>query len=297
MVVFEVHGREPYVASGATRDDDCVRQAWFATPLEHPSAAGKVTRIYSEWQPSAADTDFIRRTFPHAKLTYSFNRPAPDGWEAAFAAARRAMAEAAEREQEARAAQSMQHVADHGELVPVLWSQTSAKIQMLQFLPHRDLVPGRLHVALATVAPTPQGRIGMNHLTHAELHDRSFDNMLAAAAASLTGGLRVDGHTDPDLPSRGHLLVLQREGPFASSAVALPDFHEQMATALGDGRLLVGLPDPDTVLVTRMDSGWVDELQRAVLASPCPAGELVPSVLALESTGLRLLAERPEHQP
>jgi len=60
--------------------------------------------------------------------------------------------------------------------------------------------------------------------------------------------------------------------------------------------LIVGLPDPDTVLVTRADSGWVNELHQAVVTSPCPCGELVPTVLGFDPAGPRLLAERCEPQ-
>ena len=67
-----------------------------------------------------------------------------------------------------------------------------------------------------------------------------------------------------------------------------------MATALGGDRLIVGMPDPDTVLVTRADSGWVEDLRHAVLGSACPSSELVPSLLAFEPSGLRMLAERAE---
>jgi hypothetical protein len=136
-----------------------------------------------------------------------------------------------------------------------------------------------LHLAVAKVAAAAQGRIGMSHLTFAALDGRSFDDVLATAESALVEGLRVDGHGDS---GKGRLLVIRRDGPFASSAVALPDFHRQMAAALGDAKVLVGLPDPETVLVTRMDSGWVDQLRHAVLASPCPSGELVPSILAFD---------------
>lgn len=297
MVVFDIEGHgEPMVTSGATQDDYCVQRAWLSLPVKHSRAARKVARIYSEWQPSEADTDFIKRTFPKAALTYSFERPGPGGWDAAFAAARGEIERAAGGQEAQRATDNMRHVAEQGELLPVLWSRSSPKMEMLQLLPHLDLVPGQLHFAAAAVAMTPQGRIGMNHVTSAQLGDQSFSDVMTAARGNLTSGLRVDGHTDPSHPDKGHLLVVRREGPFASSAVTLPDFHQQMAAALKDDHLLVGLPDPETVLVTRTDSGWVDDVRQAVLASPCPSSELVPTLLAYDPTapGPRLVAERPE---
>jgi hypothetical protein len=297
MVVFDIEGQgEPSIASGATQDDYCVQRAWFSLPVKHNRAARKVVRIYSEWQPSAADVEFIKRTFPKAALTYSFERPGLDGWDAAFAAARREIERSAGQQDAEQTSDNMRHVAEQGELLPVLWSRSSPKIEMLQFLPHYDLVPGRLHVAMATVAMTPQGRIGMNHVTSAQLGDQPVSEMLGAATSRLASGLRVDGHTDPGRPDKGHLLVMRREGPCASSAVALPDFYQQMAAALGDDHLLVGLPDPDTVLVSRTDSGWAEDVRQAVLTSPCPSSELVPTLLAYDpaTPGPRLVAERPE---
>ncbi|HEX6681238.1 MAG TPA: hypothetical protein VF062_00470 [Candidatus Limnocylindrales bacterium] len=301
MVVFEIRGlSEPHVTSGATRDDYCIQRAWMALPVDHRSAAPHVSQIYSEWQPSPADAEFIRNTFPRANVTFSFERPGPDGWDAALASARLTIEQATSQRDGGGAQQATGR--QEAELLPVLWSRTSPNSSMLQFLPHHDLVPGRLHLALAEVAMTPDGRIGMNHVTHAQLGDRPFGDMVAAAAGALAAGLRIDGHTDPDRPEKGDLLVLRREGPFASSAVALPNFHDRMASALGGaGGLLVGLPDPDTVLVTRIDSGWVGELRHAVLASPCPSSELVPSVLAFEPSDSgrpapRLVEERPDPQ-
>jgi hypothetical protein len=293
LVVFDLGDPDPYVVKTPTRAEDGIQRAWFALPVDHGVDAGRVTRIYSEWQPSAADADFIRRTFPTADVTYTFPRPGPDGWDAAFAEARQVMAQAAADVEAQHAADAVEHVNSTGEMLPVLWSRSSPKAEMLAVLPHREVVPGRLYVTVATVAPTPQGTIGMVHLTAAGLGDRSFEDALAESGHNLARGLRVDGYTDPDQPDRGYLLVLRRDGTHTSSAVVLPDFHAQMSTALGDTRLLVGLPDPDTILVTRQDSGWADDLQQAVLTSTCPAGELVPTVLAAEPSGLRVVAERP----
>jgi hypothetical protein len=297
MVVFDIEGQgEPYVTSGATQDDYCVQRAWLSLPVKHNRVARKVARIYSEWQPSPTDIQFIKRTFPKAALTYSFERPDAGGWGDAFAAARREIERAAGQQEAESVSDNMRHVAEQGELLPVLWSRSSPKIEMLQFVPHYDVVPGLLHVAAATVAMTPQGRLGMSHVTSAQLGDQPFGEVLSSATGNLTGGLRVDGHTDPGDPGKGHLLIVRRDGPFASSAVALPDFHQQMAAALGDGHLLVGLPDPETVLVSRMDSGWAEDVRQAVLTSPCPSSELVPTLLAYDpaTPGPQLIAERPE---
>jgi hypothetical protein len=276
------------IAEGRTRDDDCLRQAWSIVQQKHRVAAKEVRAVHSEWEPSPADATFIRKTFPKATFTYNFSRPAPDGWDAAFAAARQIIAEAGTEQ----VGQNMRHVAESGELLPVLWSQASPKREVLEFLPHQPVVPGRLFVALATVATTPHGSIGMNHLTHAGLEGRSFGDLLAAAAANLAARLSIDGHADPERPDRGQLLVIRRDGPFGASALVLPDLHSRMSGMVGQDHLLVGVPDPDTLLVTAVNSGWAGEVEHAVLSSPCPPAELVPTLLSLTPSGGQILSER-----
>src|SRR5262245_16292848 len=66
VVVFDIAGREPYISSGPTRADDCIQQIWTHAPTAVRSAAAKVARVYSEWEPSSADALFIQSTFPRA---------------------------------------------------------------------------------------------------------------------------------------------------------------------------------------------------------------------------------------
>jgi hypothetical protein len=233
--------------------------------------------VYSEWQPSAADLRFLAEAFPDAKHTYSFTRPSPDGWDKAFAEARRVIAETA--------------VEPEGELLPVLWSTSSPGSGFLENLPHLQLVPGRLSVALAHVVPTPRGTLGMHHVTtqvHQKMGAPPVAELLATAGANIRRGLRVDVRRS----ERGDLLSLSRENWLAASALALDDFHAQMSRTIGDDRLIVGLPCPDEILVASAGSGWVDVIQEQVLGSRYDTTELVPSVVLLEPTGIRLLAER-----
>jgi hypothetical protein len=280
------------IAEGPTQAEDCVRQAWAVASQRHQAAPSEVTALHSEWEPSAADAGFIQRAFPEAKLTYNFSRPGPDGWEAAFAAARQTIAQAAERHAAARGQQGMQHVAEHGQLLPILWSHRSPKREMLQHLPYRELVLGRIFVTLATVAPTPHGTIGMNHVTNAGLKGRSFADLMTVAAQQLGTGLRVDVRADSGRPELGKLLTVRRDGPCAASAVALPDFHRRMSDVLGTDRLVAGLPGPETLLVAAQASGWAGEVRRAVLGSACPDSELVPTLLSMTRSGYTVLAER-----
>lgn len=294
VVAFDLGGPQPYVSKAPTRAEDGIERAWRALSIDHQADARKVRRIYSEWQPSATDEEFILRTFPRVEVSYTFPRPGPDGWDAAFAEARRVMAQAiADREAE-QARNSMEQVSSTGEILPVLWSQSSPQVGMLQFLPHQAVVPGRLYVTVAKVAPTPHGTIGMVHLGPGELGDRPFEDVLAEGGDNLTRGLRVEGRVSPGGdPSRPDMLVVQREGTHASSVLALPDVLRQLSTFLGDARMLVAVPDPDIALVTRQDSAFAEDLRQAVLTSDCPAAELVPTLLAVDPTGIHVVAERP----
>jgi hypothetical protein len=87
-VVFDIAGRDVWISDGLSRADDCVQQIWAHAPVDIRAAAARVRRIFSEWEPSAADKQFIERTFPRVYLTWTFTRPGHDGWDAAFASAR-----------------------------------------------------------------------------------------------------------------------------------------------------------------------------------------------------------------
>ncbi|MDA7417936.1 hypothetical protein PGB34_16345 [Xenophilus arseniciresistens] len=87
VVVFEVRrpeGLMTFPAAGRAEDDSCVQRAWASLSARENTAPIDVTRIYSEWQPSASDMSFLEASFPKATLSYSFERPEPDGWPAAF---------------------------------------------------------------------------------------------------------------------------------------------------------------------------------------------------------------------
>jgi hypothetical protein len=227
-------------------------------------------------------------------MTYNFQSTAQDALEAAaLAASNQEMTQAVAREAVmARAEQGRQHVAEHGKLLPILWSHRSPQREMLQFLPYYELVPERMFVTLARVAPTPRGTIGMNHVTQAQLQEHSFADLMAVAAEELRTGLQIEVRGDPQRPDWGKLLTLRRDGPFAASAVALPDFHQQMSDALGTDRLVAGMSDPDGLMVAAQASGWARELQRGVPRARCPDGPLVPTLLLVTESGYTVLAER-----
>lgn len=294
LVVFELRrgGGQRALAEVPTRDDDGLRQAWEQVRREHDATAAEVSSLYSEWEPSADDVRFVRETFAGADMSYSFERPGPDGWGPALEGARHAMVEAAHEQAGRAAAEGMREVGENGELLPVLWSHGSPRSGMLEFLPHVDVVPGQLCYSLATVGPTSRGTIGMSHVTESGLSGRPFDDLVAEAFGALAGGLQVNCYNDDANPERVTLLRLDREGSFASSAVAMPDFHERMSELLGEDDLLVGLPEPDTLVVTGARSSWADDVRRMVLESPCPATELIPTLLRLNRSGMTVEAQR-----
>ena len=87
MVVFEIRtasGLEKVMCEGPCRADDCLQQLWNALKRQRGIAGNDVTRIYSEWEPSNEDKVFVSQACPNAPLTYSFSRPARDGWERAI---------------------------------------------------------------------------------------------------------------------------------------------------------------------------------------------------------------------
>ncbi|GAB3563763.1 hypothetical protein GCM10027445_06450 [Amycolatopsis endophytica] len=277
LVAFRVRGEDdPVIASAPTRAEDALRQAWFQIRQERQVRPGDIVAVYSEWEPSGDDLRFLATAFPTAEHTYSFPRPAPGGWDEAFAEAERVLAEKA---------------APAPELMPVLWSASSPQAEVLGSIPHHPLVPGRLSVALAHVGLTPRGTLGMRHVTtHAyqEMGSPPFGRLMAEAAANLKRGLRVTGHRG----DHGDLLHLTREDWLAASALALDDFGAQMARNLGEERLVVGLPCPDELFVAGANSGWAETIHEQTLASEYDTTELVPCVVLVEPRGMRLLAER-----
>jgi hypothetical protein len=283
---------EHAIADAPTRAEDAIQQAWQQVAREHRAQPAEVAALHSEWEAGAADLQFVRTHFPGAKVTYNFARPGPCGWEQAFEAARQVMAKAQEKHLADEAEARMQQVKTDGELLPVLWSGSAPNASAaLSSMPHWPLVPGRLFVAFAMVAPTPRGTIGMSHMTH-NVHQQAgspgFDDLMGLASAALTQGLQIDGRRS----EKGDLITIRREGSLAASALALSDFYQRLSGMLNDERLVVGLPCPDDLVVAGASSDWSEEITQMVLASPYPDTELVPSVLLVDATGMQLLAER-----
>ncbi|HEY3504222.1 MAG TPA: hypothetical protein VGN37_15735 [Actinocatenispora sp.] len=300
-VVFAVSdGGDPVIEVPA-RADDGLRQAWLIAVREHGAVSHDVREVFTEWEPSAADGAFIELTFPGAAVSYAFHRPTDGDWDAAYAAARRTI-EARSRAAETVPAQgnppqdaptrNAPEPAGPGQggavLLPVLRTTTlPGAAATLEILPHRYLVPGRLAVTLAEVAPTPHGTLGMSHLTYSRLGSGDFDALLAAAYAGVQRGLSVTGLR----AEGGDLIQMSREGWLAGSAVALPDFHQYVSGLLGATDLVVAVPCPDDLFVAAADSPCVPALGRMVTEAPQQTGEFLPTLLRVTAHGIGVLAE------
>jgi hypothetical protein len=282
VVVFQLNNADGEILVGRapTLAEDGVRQAWEGTSREHGAQPGQVAALHSEWEPSPADMAFIDATFADVTVTFNFSRPEPDGWEEAFAAASAAMFDANDGDSRPEAEQT------DSQLLPVLWSESSSQARMLEAVPHWPVAAGRLHLALAVVAPTPRGTIGMHHVTHHQLGNQSFDELMAAACGNLSADLRVNGHETDD----GVLMSLS--GTLVSATVCLPDFYQRLSELTGAERLVVGLPCPDEVYVAAADSPLADVIHRAVHESEYPNTELVPTVLSVAGDRIEVLSER-----
>ncbi|MFL6119783.1 hypothetical protein [Actinophytocola sp.] len=172
-----------------------------------------------------------------------------------------------------------------GELLPMLWSQSSPRVGVLEDVPHWPVAAGRLHLALAVVALTPQHTIGPFPVTYQQLGDYSFDALLAEACENLAAKLPMDIPQDGDKP-------LSLSGTLIAAAVCLPDFYRRLSALTKADRLVVGLPHADEVQVAAADSPAAATIHRTIRDSEQLGAELVPSVLAVEGDQLEVLFEQ-----
>lgn len=259
VVVFQLRrGKEKHLVGRApTLAEDGVAQAWDAVGQLHQARAKHVIALHTEWEPTAADAEFIAATFPGVTATHHFVRPADDGWDAAFVAA---------------------GIALRAELRPVLWSESSSEVGRLQEVPHWPVAGGRLHLALAVVAP-----IGTYHVEYSQLGEFSFDDLMADTCRAVAGDLAFEER------EAGLLAV---SGRHVAAVACLPEFYRRLAEALGVERLAVGLLSADEVLVAAAGSALAERVEKDVLAAEDSGGELVPCVLLIEGDWIEVLAER-----
>ena len=259
VVVFQLRrGKEKHLVGRApTLAEDGVAQAWDSVGQAHSARAKHVIALHTEWEPTAADAEFIATTFPGATATHHFVRPAADGWDAAFTAA---------------------GIALRAELRPMLWSTSSPAADALRDVPHWPVAGGRLHLALAVVTS-----VGTYHVEYSQLGDVSFDDLMADTCRSAVKDLAVEERD-------GGLLAVS--GRLVAAVACLPEFYRRLADALGAERLVVGLPSADEVLVAAAGSALAETIEKDVLAAEDTGGELVPCVLLIEGDRIEVLAER-----
>jgi hypothetical protein len=259
VVVFQLRrGQEKHIVGRApTLAEDGVRQAWDAVEQSHQARPNHVVALHTEWEPTPADAAFIAATFPGITATHHFVRPEPEGWDNALAAAR---------------------VTLQAELRPVLWSESSPLAGRLADLPHWPVAAGRLHLALAVVTPS-----GTYHVTHEQLGEVSFDDLMADTCRGLTGEFPIDTRNDGLLTVSGRLVAAN---------TCLPGFYQRLADLLGAERLTVAVLSADLVHVADADGPLADLVERAVRESEAPATELVPCVLSIIGDRITVVTER-----
>lgn len=294
VVGFVLEGvAEAAVAEVPATLEEGVRQAWGQVFRRRRVPAEQVLAIHAEWEPSAADREFMTRNFPNlASVTFTFERPEPDGWPAAF---ERAAAVGAQRE---AAAQDLQATFDsaHGDpeadapvLLPLL--------RMVQLPPplsaSRELIPNQLYLLAARVAPTPRGTLGMSWVMRNQVDsgEVDFDEVLTEAFSNLSDGMRIGVGESEDRTER--LLSFEGQTPtfMPAAAIAAPDFHEQLVELLGGDRFVAGISCHDKLHVVRADSSWLGDLERMVFAADHLEEDLVPTLLAIEPGGIRILKQ------
>jgi hypothetical protein len=262
VVVFRLRRGKDLVERVPALAEDGVRQAWDAVVRGQKARAKQVVGLHTEWAPSSDDAAFIAATFPGVTVGHRFVRPSADGWDEAFAAASAVL---------------------QAELRPVLWSSSSGRAGQLADVPHWPVAAGRLHLALAVVTPT-----ATYHVTHEQFGGEPFDEVMATVCRGLVDGLDISARDDG---------VFAASGRVVAALACLPDFYQRLSRAVGAERLVVGLPSPDDVLVAGAGSPSAEVVERAVLESAAPGGELVPCVLAIEGDQISVLAERTPADP
>jgi hypothetical protein len=180
----------------------------------------------------------------------------------------------------------------NGELLPMLWSESSPQADLLATMPHYTLIRDGLHVSLAMVATAPNGRIGISHLTHHHFGPDgawsaagSFEELYETACLNLASGLRIEQYDNG-------VLAMHREGSLAAAAVCLPDFHSYICGLVGEERFVVGLSCPQHLVIAAESAPQAATVHSMIMDSDYPASESIPCVLRVDRRGLSILAER-----
>lgn len=296
MVMFH-RGPDPADAVNAlmtARDDDAVRRAWQRVVAEHGVRADEVTGVAAQWQPSARDAAFIAETFGDVEQYYIFGRPDEDGWEKAFATARRFNEEANRKLEEERLAEAARGIVESTKDATVLPVLRSASLPGSDFVkktrPYWPVVGDAIYATLARVALTPRGTVGMGHVLHSQVtDDEDFARQAAEAVAAVMEGLVVEGLADED--GDAVFRLSRRDGFLAAGAICLSDFHDRIAEITGWSELVVAITCPDHLYVAPAGSAAAEKLRVNVAEAEVEDRELRPTLLRCTADGLELLLE------
>lgn len=287
---------EVAVTDVPARADNGISQAWQKVIGQHPNLTNKIVAVYAEWEPTAADYEFMSWNFPNLpEVSFSFARPESGDWDAALqqAAATRTAAMQKKHAQEAMGnldATLTDPEAREPVAIPMLRMVTSPPPMSA----YRTLIPNQLYVLVARVAPTPHGTLGLNWVLQNESvgADVAFDDLLEEAFANLAAGLQITGYS-----TNGSDTIVEFTGDdtvhMPASAIASPNFREEMASVLGGDRFLAGITSHDTLHVVRADSDpSTAALEEIVFAHEQQHEDLVPTLLLIEPDGMQILAQR-----
>ena len=285
-IIFEVKRllkTEKFIEQSPTQAHDGIRAAWRAVQRKTSARPAQVSRIYSEWEPSPAESAFLSATFPGAGVYFSFSRPTEDEWAPALQSASQTMLGASG---EAPTPQPRSEAA----LFPVL-RDYAANDGFARTIVHRA-VGTDLAVFLAHVGPTPRGTIGIDYVMQKNVGPsaESVNGLFEAAWRNLGTALQIDVRE----AEGGQVLSVTHPSGMASGALSLPDFYEQACSWVGREEVFAAFPDPDTLFLTAPGSPAVGRLRQAVEQSQYwGAVALTPACCLLSRSGLRRVAVRP----
>jgi hypothetical protein len=279
VVVFQLRsdaGPVERASEGPTRADDCVRRAWAVVVERDGAKAEDVRQVYSEWEPSDADKAFIDATFPaDTQVSFSFARPADDGWDAALASA------------EASIRATLQKEAPEAKLMPVLRDLDAFS----EMVVHRAIGP-ELGAFLAHLAWTPRKTVSIEYLMRSQLEGSpmSPDEAYRTACENYLSGLKIEGGQ----VGTEKVITVRHEMDMGTSALALPDFLDNASKWVESPEVLVAFADPATLYVTASSHGpFAARMRRLVQTSDYYGSvTLTPASYTLGPGGLTLVARR-----
>jgi hypothetical protein len=279
-VVFEVevNGKmERMVGQGATKSDNCITQVWADLSQKHNLTPQQVKRVYTEWSPTPADIAFLDREFSDKlNVSFSFDRPAAAEWDAAFARVREIIAKSNAKNGQAPAP------------LPIL-RDVDDFTKIVASLP----LTARLGLFLAHVSHTKQGNIDIQYVMNKAVQEENLDvqSLWQQAFSNLAQSLEVNAAQG----ERGQpYFVVQREQGLVAGALGLPNFHEQAEKWVGSPKVMVSIPDPNTLIVCDANSSVVQQVQKFALNSSFKGGAInfTPSVLLIENGKLSELPNK-----